>query len=446
MSLLKVLLALNKLQNNAKKSRSAIESLQEKKFRKLLAFTYRHSAFYRDYWREHEIEENQLKTIALNRLPVIDKKTLIENFARLNTISVTQEELAAFDASQSEGKFKGKYAVVHSSGSTSKPCYFIYDKKGWDYLIAGILRAALWDLSLGQVIGLVKKGSRILYVAASDGNYGGALAAKDGISGLNSKEFCLDIKTPIAEWKDTIVKADPNLIIGYPSAIKILCEVVKTEKIDLRLDRVVTCGEPLGAGMKNYFEAVLHSEVVNIYGTSESVALGVESKNTDGIVLFDDMNIVEVQSDGIYLTNLYNKAMPLVRYKISDILTEKNISPRYPFSRVGNILGRNEDVLWFEADGRKEFLHPLSIEGFCIEGLIDYQFVQKSASSFEVRIQIDKCDGSVIKSELKKEIDAVLSEKKLDFVSYELVEVAEIYPDQKTGKKKLVVVSSWNFF
>lgn len=47
------------------------------------------------------------------------------------------------------------------------------------------------------------------------------------------------------------------------------------------------------------------------------------------------------------------------------------------------LLGRCEDMLWFEDGfGHRDFLHPLAIEGFCVEGLRDYQFLQTSRDSF----------------------------------------------------------------
>ena len=49
------------------------------------------------------------------------------------------------------------------------------------------------------------------------------------------------------------------------------------------------------------------------------------------------------------------------------------------------LLGRNEDLLWFEdVAGNREFLHPLAVEGFCIDGLLDYQFRQTGQDAFEM--------------------------------------------------------------
>lgn len=125
--------------------------------------------------------------------------------------------------------------------------------------------------------------------------------------------------------------------------------------------------------------------IVNFYGASESLALGVETDPAEGVILFDDMNILEQAPDGVYLTCLYNFAQPLIRYKLSDSLTFQPPGDKYPFRRAVGLLGRCEDLLWFEnGAGAREFLHPLAVEGFCIEGLLDYQFRQTGSRSFEM--------------------------------------------------------------
>jgi len=105
------------------------------------------------------------------------------------------------------------------------------------------------------------------------------------------------------------------------------------------------------------------------------------------MTLFDDLNVIEVIDGKMYLTCLYNFAQPLIRYQISDRLVihdgcEANTSA---FTIADILLCRDEDILWFEnAKGKREFFHSLSIEGFCLQGLVDYQFHQTSKDSFEM--------------------------------------------------------------
>ncbi len=67
-------------------------------------------------------------------------------------------------------------------------------------MLLGIIRAALWDMSMPQILRLLKQTPRIVYIAATDGRYGGAMAVGDGIDGVRAKQLYLDIKTPLSEW------------------------------------------------------------------------------------------------------------------------------------------------------------------------------------------------------------------------------------------------------
>ena len=64
------------------------------------------------------------------------------------------------------------------------------------------------------------------------------------------------------------------MIIGYPSAIKILAELAEKGDVDLHILRVVSCGEPLGTSLRKYLEDVFGAQVINFYGASESLSLG----------------------------------------------------------------------------------------------------------------------------------------------------------------------------
>ncbi len=445
MNYLKTLTDLYRLKKNVKLSADKMRSLQDRKLRKLLRYAWNHSAYYRTAFECAGITEEQLDTLPLSCFPTIDKQALLEHFDELVTVpDLKQENLREFDAGEAADRkpYQGKYHVVHSSGSTGKPGYFVYDGDAWSQMLLGIIRAALWGMSMPQILRLLMKRPRIVYIAATDGRYGGAMAVGDGIDGVGAKQMYLDIKTPVAEWIRQIREFQPNIVIGYPSAIKILAQLMENGEVGLDAERVISCGEPLGTSLRTYLEKIFRTQVVNFYGSSESLALGVETNPKDGMLLFDDMNVIEVENGVMYLTCLYNYAQPLIRYRLSDRLTLK--APEggeLPFTRAVGLLGRNEDVLWFE-DGRgnREFLHPLAIEGFCIEGLKDYQFRQTTKDTFEMFAETEHgASKERIRQEMLQQMREILSEKKLDFVQFYVNFVNEILPDIRTGKKPLIL-------
>lgn len=446
MNYVKKLIDLYRLKKQAKLSIKKMRTLQEKKLRQMLHYAWEHSTYYKRSFEAVGITEEQLDELPLSCFPTIDKKGLLEHFDELVVPKdIYQKELRDFDASKSPDRkpYKGKYHVVHSSGSTGQPGYFVYDEAAWSSMLLGMLRAALWNMSMPQILSLLAKRPRIVYIAATDGRYGGAMAVGDGIDEVGASQLYLDIKTPLYEWIQQIKEFKPNIIIGYPSAVKILAELVEKGSVEVHAVRVISCGEPLGASLRNYLEKCFGTKVVNFYGASESLTMGVEVDPEDGMILFDDMNYIEVESGVMYLTCLYNYAQPLIRYRISDSLTLKAADRNnlHPYTTAIGLLGRNEDILWFEDfDGKREFLHPLAIEGFCIEGLLDYQFRQTGKDTFEMYAEISaSASREAVRTEMLKQMRKILYEKQLDYVQFYVNFVNEILPDARTGKKALIL-------
>ncbi len=445
MSRLRLLWKLGKAKRNARLPRAKIEQLQQKKLRGLLHYAYHHSAYYHDSFTKAGITEANLDKTPLSAFPTIDKRILLDRFSDIVTVQgLSQKDLQEFDeATGSDRKpYMDQYHVVHSSGSTGKPGYFIYDNTAWSTMLIGIIRAALWDLSLPQIVKLLAGVPHILYIAATDGHYGGAMAVGDGIDGVGAKQLHLDIKTPLVEWIAKVKEFKPDIVIGYPSAIKILGELIEAGEVQTNISRIISCGEPLGAHMRQYFEKTFaHAKILNFYGASESLALGVEEDNESGMVLFDDMNIIEVQDGQMYLTSLYNFAQPLIRYRLTDDITLQRTDG---LTKATGLIGRNEDVLWFKhLGGKRDFLHPLAVEGICVEGLRDYQFCKTGDASFEMIAEFsEQTDIAKAKQQIQKELNAVLSEKQLDYVTYAIIQTEQIVPDPVTGKKRLILIES----
>lgn len=279
MNCAKLLWKLSVLKRNEKKSYAQIKALQEKKLRELLLFAYDKSTYYRRKFEECAISREALHTVPLSQIPTLSKTELLAHFNELVTASdLTQEGLRKFDSEEAGTRkaYLGKYHVVHSSGSTGKPGYFVYDEAAWSEMLLGIIRGALWRLSMAQILTLLARGPRIAYLAATDGRYGGAMAVGDGIDGVKANQMHLDVKMPLTEWVRRIREFRPNIIIGYPSAIKILAELADRGEVELSVVRVISCGEPLGSSLRHYLEKVFRARVVNFYGASESLALGVE--------------------------------------------------------------------------------------------------------------------------------------------------------------------------
>lgn len=439
---------LYRFKKNTLKSREQIKKLQQQKLKKLLHYVYRNSAYYRNAFQKIGIREEDLDSVPLHSLPVMNKDVLLEHYDEIVTDeAVRQADIKVFSDNtdiKSE-KYLGRYHIVHSSGSTGVEKYFLYDDKAWRQMLLGIIRGALWGMHMSDILKLLKEKPRILYVAATEGRYGGAMAVGDGVTDLGASQRCLDINMPMEKWIETVTELKPNIIIGYPSAIKLLAEQMKQRSMQGSFKRIISCGEPLTTSLRKYLEQYFQCMVINFYGASESLALGLEANGTDGMILFDDLNIIEVIDGEMYITCLYNYSQPLIRYHLTDKLKPRPERDGIGFSRADVLLCRNEDAMWFEReDGSREFLHPLSVEGLCVEGLLDYQFVQTTKQTFEIwaELSAEHASGAAkerIERGIQKLINPLLKEKRLTNIIYEIKFTEHILPENSTGKKKLIV-------
>ena len=441
MTFTELIIKLTAAKLNTRLPHVVIQKMQQKRLREMLVYAYQNSPYYRKAFRAAGINSQNISYMPIEKIPTMDKQKLLDNFERVVTVrGLTQEKLRRFDSSENADKkaLGGKYHLIHSSGSTGKPAYFLYDNSAWDTMLIGIIRAALWDMSMLDILRLKLSKPRILYIAAADGRYAGAMAVGDGLDGLGFEKLVLDVQTPLDELQNQLREFKPDIIIGYPTAIKMLVQIANYE---FNIKRVITCGEPLSENLRRYFKRFYKCRILNFYGASESIAIGVEDDSSGGMYLFDDMNYVEITDDGIYLTCLYNFAQPLIRYKISDKTEKTQFDKKYPFTKVKKILGRNEDVMWFKnANGKDEFLHPLSVEGLCVNGLLDYQFVQRSDEFFEINAQIKRgADNAKILKALDGYMRKILELNGLSNIGFKIHIVSEINADKRTGKKRLVV-------
>lgn len=244
-----------------------------------------------------------------------------------------------------------------------------------DRLLVGSIRAALSDMTTLQVVKLLLSGPRIVYLGPSGPDSSAGLAA-EAAAKLRLTYLALDIKQPLSDWLTAIRKFKPTIVIGYPSAIKILGELVEGGQIKSDISRVITWGEPLSVGLRSYVERIFGADVV-----------------------------------------------------------------QHPLSKVESMVGKSEDLLWFEDEnGIRDFLHPLTLEGFCVVGLNAYQFRQVNATEFIVLAETAEQSGQQeIQTELCQKIRMVLEEKRLSYVKFTISFTDYISPDAVTGRKRLVV-------
>ncbi|MEF8809181.1 phenylacetate--CoA ligase family protein, partial [Natronomonas sp.] len=286
---------LRELDKNAGLSREELLDLREERFRDLLHHAWDETDFYPDYYREHGISRDDLATIPSEEIPPLTKQQYIDNFDDLTTDDrLTREAIEEFLETHDRGaRFENEYEVVHTSGTTGEPTHFVYSKEAWQTALAAGARAIKGDWNLLELLEEWITGYRVAYVAATQGRFGGVMAVRGATEGFNVDTLLVEVNRPMDDWKADFVDFRPNVLIGYPSAVKLVCDIEREDPLGLDIERIVTGGEPLSAELREYIETTFETEVFNVYGASESIIIGIERSSHDGMYLYDDLNYVE---------------------------------------------------------------------------------------------------------------------------------------------------------
>ncbi|MDN5933043.1 MAG: phenylacetate--CoA ligase family protein, partial [Pseudonocardia sp.] len=166
------------------------------------------------------------------------------------------------------------------------------------------------------------------------------------------------VTTPVAEQVAALNEIGPTMLAGYTSALQVLAHEARAGRLRIAPAIVATTSEPLLPEGRALLEETFGATVVNVWATSEGVTAASCGSGDPWLHVADDLAVVEpvdalgravepgVTSDRILVTNLYNHALPLIRYEITDQLTLLDGGCRCGslHRRITDPLGRLDDV------------------------------------------------------------------------------------------------------
>lgn len=236
----------------------------------------------------------------------------------------------------------------------------------------------------------------------------------------------------------------PNFIDSYPSAIYEIALFINTNKIKhrIRLKAVVTSSETLGTHQREAIEKAFQCTVFDQYGCAEMAVMAYQQ--SDGRyfmppqysvveVLDDDGRPVKPGESGhLVCTGLLNQAMPLIRYRMGDIVkTSRTQMEGYPYIVfLDSIEGRDDDVVITDSGSRVGRLGPI-FKG--VKGVTETQIIQKTLTLLKVNLIVssdyDHTTEIQIRNALMDHVGAKM-QVKFEYVTH--------IPREKNGKFKFV--------
>ncbi|HMN37693.1 MAG TPA: AMP-binding protein [Hyphomicrobium sp.] len=400
-----VIRAMHQLRPRRVGRREDIQRIQQRRLRELLTHARAASPFYRKRLGSLDIER-----CATADLPVLTKRDMMDNFDELVTDrTIKKRDVEAFVADERNlGRyFLGRYGVCHTSGTQGQPALIVHDKSALmlNFTVQFARGAAVQNRKFPHFEHLFEP-ARLALITQRPGFYPSGAAFAYLPAGLEPffKILKLSVFDPIGYNVARLNEFRPHYISGYTSFFETLAREELEGRLRMRgsaLKQIINISEVLPKEIASSLQAAFRVSVTNIYAMGECLALSSGCTISSGTHINADLALLEITDDlgrpvpegtkgaKVYLTNLYNKVQPIIRYEIDDIVTlsAQPCACGSPLPLIQSIEGRSTDRLWILRDGHYEELPYFVFLGAlhnCLN-LAEHQVVQTGLNTFLVK-------------------------------------------------------------
>ncbi|MFZ0888706.1 MAG: hypothetical protein WA005_09655 [Candidatus Binataceae bacterium] len=253
----------------------------------------------------------------------------------------------------------------------------------------------------------------------------------------------------VGEYGALLARFRPLYLKGLPSALYHLVTLLAAAKVAIApLRAVFSSGENVTPEMRIAIESAFQCPLLDCYGHMERTAFIAQCPEESYHVL-SDYGVLELADrrpsgePGIELamavgTTLYNRAMPLLRYEIGDLIEVFQHPPRCRCGRsfpvVRGVRGRTAAAI-VTPDGRVE--SALFALPSIVPGVAFLQFVQQRPDRVEVKVVRTETFNSGCDSTLRRCLSETLGpsmEVRIHYVSLQEI-------DQEPSGKRPVAIS-----
>ena len=383
-----------KLMQAVARRRATLKLAQEERqqrnierFREMAAFVQQRSPWYRQIIASHGID---ITTCTPQDFPVLTTSMVREHFDNIVTDrAITRAGMKKFVEKfpSPRNLYLGRYHVVASSGSSGLPAYYIHST---DELVNG--------MSYGIFHRKLKPRMRTTFIGILDEH-----KMSTAVMGLmdkwperilfNTRNF--DVRSSWGQIVDGINSHQPHVISAYKHVLMRLAEDARAGNLSIRPVLLESGGEPLFQHEREFLRATFKCEIANSYGSSEVNMMGVALNDWDCMYLFEDDLMFELDAEATYVTNLYNRTLPLIRYRFDDILIPAAASEaRLPFRAVSERIGRAQELISFPSGvGADRKFKIMLFEDVDFAGVHRLEFRKRDDASLEVGAEISASMG-----------------------------------------------------
>ena len=314
-----------------------LRARQRERLQHILAYAAAHCPYYERLFRQSRFDPAHFEEAAFARLPLLTKSLIRSSTDELLSRQFTRAQL---------GEHK-------TGGSTGVALTTYFDRDWLEIRTADALRSDQWA---GAFHGMK--------VAALWGNPPLARSAKERLRRLLIDRFVfldtIDLnQRSLGEFVSAWRRERPEVLFGHSHSLYMLARYLRDEQItDLRPRGIVSTSMMLVAHERSLIEQVFGCQVTDRYGCEEVGLIACECERHEGMHLdIEHLYIEFLREDGsaaaageegaIVLTDLYNRGMPFIRYRIEDVgvWTQRSCSCGRGLPLMERVTGRVADYL-----------------------------------------------------------------------------------------------------
>jgi len=388
---------------------------RDRRLRQLLAHARRLSPWHRA--RLAGIDVTTFSAPRLAELPVMTKDDLLGDFDRIVTDPrLRLRDVDAYLEHVTTGAYLfDEHHAIASGGSSGRRGVYVYDWEGWATYFLSIARGHAYDRRHDAALAAAPPVEGM--IAADKPSHGSSAQGRT----FSNPEVTIEripITLPMTEVVQRLNALAPTTVRGYPSALHHLSFEAEAGRLRIAPLRIRCVGEALLPEVRTRLEATWRVPVHSQWIASEAGCLGYSCLRGRGLHLNDDLVVVEaVDDDGrpvpagepsakIYVTNLFNLVLPLIRFEVTDEVTviDGTCPCGSAHTWIEEVQGRLDESLHYP---RGLTVHPIVLRSPLgrHSGVAEYQ-VRQTPRGVDVRLRLA---GEVDLEDLRRDLVAGLA-------------------------------------
>jgi phenylacetate-CoA ligase len=360
-------------------SREELRAYQDENLRKLIRHCFENVPYYRLLMDQRRLKPSDIKTVDdLPKLPVLTPAEIRVNFDRLVASNYKRSRLI----------------LGHTSGTTGSPLEFYYDRnicliknvfdwrqKRW----AGIDTHDKIAFFLGRIVVPMERRSPPFW------------RTNHVLNHLFMSSFHLSAEN-LVHYLRRLRRFKPMAVEGYPSTLFIIARFLLSQNETLPVKAAFTSSETLYPQQRETIEQAFECPLFDFYGMAERTIFATECDRHRGHHLNMDFGVTEIikkdnqpaevgEPGRIVATSLHNYAMPLIRYRTSDITAIRNeecpCGRKFPL--MEDITTKAEDIIT-TPDGRYISSSILTHPFKPMHNILESQIIQEDIDTLVIKI------------------------------------------------------------